>query len=144
MVSGIRRSFGQRGQLCFHREPTELVVVVALCHAGVGGAGGVRLRGILPKHVGACVKKSTYMLHNLPHLHNLASAKPDVRKCAVVLRGQVLWQGEPVWRTALASPYPPALTKEWAKFVAEALVFRQIALDAGAPVQFASHLKITL
>ena len=79
------------------------------------------------------------MLHCMPRLHDLANARPDVKRCTVVLRGKVLWKGEPVWRTALASPYPPALTKEWAKFVAEALGIRQQALDAGTPVPHADH-----
>ena len=86
--------------------------------------------------------KPTGFLHCIRGLNELHRSAPEF-EATVVLRGRVLWQGEWVFRTLLAQPYPPSL----AEAVASRAVPAMLALrqpDAGAAWQDRVHFLFVL
>ena len=116
---------------------TWAVAAVARLHAmpGVG-----RQYRCITTSLGHATPSIHLFLHNLPLLHKLSvlpRATPDE---AVVLRGQCWYVGEWRFKTSLASPYPPLLTKLMARLINESLSMKNSAgRREGIPLALASH-----
>ena len=67
---------------------------------------------------GAPWRKTTCVLHDTPFLSQLKRGQKN-RSDLLVLRGKVWYEGEWVFRTALASQYPPGLCQKVASLVSE-------------------------
>ena len=99
---------------------------------------GVAFAHVFYSDFGTCYRKPTAVLHNTPTLHAL---RPERAKGVVTaqLRGRVWWNGELVFRTALASMYPPDFGVAYGRLMAEALTMRASALENGDVVPMASR-----
>ena len=78
---------------------------------------------------GAAWAKPTAILHNNPCLHELVCGGPRPEVPSVVLHGLVMWHGAPVFKTALACPYPVQLCQEFGRLFRKSLGVRACALS---------------
>ena len=96
------------------------------------------------KDFGTPYLKPTLFLHNSPTLHGLRTPSGPLMFAAghsvgnVVLRGMCWWEGQRVFRTHLAQPYPPDLGARFGSLTASAFKLRAEALSAGSEVPMAS------
>ena len=82
----------------------------------------------------------TLILHDLPLLHKLSMPPRATPDKAIVLRGQCWYKGEWRFKTSLASPYPPSMTKLMARLINECLTMKSCASRRECtPLAPASH-----
>ena len=81
---------------------------------------------------GTSYVKPTCFFHNVPTLHEMIPDKMPVFN-PTVLRGKVAYNGQQVFRTALASPYPSELGLAYGKCLKAALDLKLIAEGQGLP-----------
>ena len=92
---------------------------------------------------GAPWYKLTGVMHNTETLHRLDLLEPT-EKAEVVLRGQLEYDGEMVFATALACEYPVPFGCTYAVLSAEAIESRRCALLAGRQVPGAEKWRTEL
>ena len=80
--------------------------------------------------------KPSGLMHNSPTLFELHSDLPST-VADVILRGQIWWEGQWVFKTHLAQPYPPAFAMYYMELVQRALALRAEARAEARPVEFA-------
>ena len=109
---------------------TWAVAAVARLHA----MPGVATVQVYYDQFGTRYPKPTLFLHNLPLLHKLSVPPRVTPDKAIVLRGE--WR----FKTSLASPYPPSMTKLMAKLINECLTMKNSASRRECtPLAPASH-----
>ena len=115
---------------------TWAVAAVARLHA----MPGVATVQVYYDQFGTRYSKPTLFLHNLSLLQKLSvppRATPDE---AIVLRGQCGYKGEWRFKTSLASPYPPFMTKLMARVINESFSVKNSASRReGVPLAPVSH-----
>ena len=79
---------------------------------------------------GAPYLKSTGLLSNLPYIWWMSS-KADMDVARVPLRGQMFWNGQWVFRTKVAEPYPPLFGLALSLVVQLSIGARKLALAHG-------------
>ena len=98
---------------------------------------GIELVRFLFKDFGVPFYKPTLVLHNTPTLHDLKKpVAPWPGEC-ITLRGQTWWDGQLVFKTKLAEPYPPALGATYGSLIRQALQLREEAQAREEKVPFA-------
>ena len=73
--------------------------------------------------------KPTAMVHNLPTLHKLKEGVKMWAGDCVVLRGQIMWPGKPVFRIKSAQANPPLLCVKYGELLQDAVQLREEALS---------------
>ena len=109
--------------------------------AELASRAGVIFTEIAYSSFGVPWTKPTGLLHNTPSLHELSRKLwQDLPGPRVVLRGQVWFRGQWVFKTKLTQSYPTALGVAFGAFVNVAFEANRYAESLGVQVPMASKL----